>query len=336
MLPYPMPAWLIACLDLRRDAAVSPRCPMQWLGRLLVLLSAMVCLPVQAAQSVTLLLSEPVGIYLEAAQALQKELTRDGRLQNIRLQHVDDRPNFAGAADDLIVTLGVRALKYALDAQGTTPLFALLVPSLTFEKLISDRSPASRQRLVSALFLDQPYTRQLQLIRLALPNAKRVGVLVGSATMSQTDELKKAGRETGLDIRIHTINNREQLFPGLHDLAREVDVLLLLPDPQVVSGETLRALFLKTYRFHLPIVAYAASLVQAGATLGLYATPAQLGSEAGKWIREISGEKGANKATLLFPQLFTVEINRNVVRTLELPFPAVESINSRLEAERGR
>jgi hypothetical protein len=309
-------------------------------GWFLVLATAIAGFPVQAAQSVTLLLSEPVGIYREAAQALQRELTRELAMQDvpggIRWQHVGEQPNLAGDPDELIVTLGVRALKYALDAPGSAPLFALLVPSLTYEKLIADHPQASRRRAASALFLDQPFSRQLQLIRLALPETKRIGVLVGPATAGQTDELKKAGRETGLDVRIHAIHDREQLFAGLNDLAREVDVLLLLPDPQVVSGETLRALFLQTYQLRLPIVAYAASLVQAGATLGLYATPAQLGREAGKWIRGMLGEKGANKATTLYPQLYTVEVNRNVARTLELPLPSVESINARLEMERGR
>jgi len=309
---------------------------MRWVGRLLAVLPAMACLPAQAAQTVTLLLSEPVGIYQEAAQALQRELAREDGLQSVRLQQVDDRPNLAGAADELIVALGVRALRYALDAQGSSPLFALLVPSLTFEKLISDRPQASRRRVVSTLFLDQPYARQLQLIRLALPETNRVGVLVGPATESQGAALKKAGRETSLDVRIHAINNREQLFAGLNELAREVDVLLLLPDPQVVSGESLRALFLQTYQLRLPIVAYSAGLVRAGATLGLYATPAQLGTEAGKWIREMPWDKGGGVAATRFPKAHTVDVNRHVARSLELPLPSGEALDARLDAEGGR
>lgn len=320
-----LPSRLIAFLGLLRRA-----------GRVILCLAAIACLPAQAAQSVTLLLSEPAGIYQKAAQALQQELMQDDGLRGIRWLHVDERPNLAGGPDELIVTLGVRALKYALDDQASTPVFALLVPSQTFETLISTQPQTRRPRTISALFLDQPYARQMQLIRLALPQTSRVGVLVGAAMVSQSDDLKRAGREIGLDVRVYRINSGEQLFAGLTALAREVDVLLLLPDPQVVSGETLRTLLLQTYRLRLPIVAYAASLVQAGATLGLYATPAQLGSEAGKLIREMLAEKGAGKAMTRFPQLYTVEINRNVARTLELQLPSVESLNSRLDAERKR
>lgn len=300
--------------------------------RRLLLLATLACFPAWAGQTVTLLLSEPVGIYHEAAQALQRELARESGPQIVRFLQVDDRPVLAGGTDELIVALGVRALKYVLDAPGSAPLFALLVPSMTYEKLISDYPQASRRRAVSALFLDQPFSRQMQLIRLALPQARRVGVLLGPATTGQADALKTAGHGSGLEVRIQAIDNRERLFSGLNDLAREVDVLLLLPDPNVVSGETLRALFMQTYQLRLPIVAYAASLVQAGATLGLYATPAQLGSEAGKWIRETYGEKAATR----FPQRYTVEVNRNVARTLELPLPSVESLNTLLETERGR
>jgi len=202
--------------------------------------------------------------------------------------------------------------------------------------LIAERPQASRRRAVSTLFLDQPYARQSQLIRLALPDARRVGILVGPAMDSQTDALRIAGRESGLELHIRAIDNQERLFAGLNELARDVDVLLLLPDPQVVNGETLRALFLLSYQLRLPIVAYAASLVQAGATLGLYAIPAQLGGEAGKWIREMLAEKGAGKVMTRFPQLYKVDINRNVARTSELSLPSVESLNTRLDTERKR
>ncbi|OZA14983.1 MAG: hypothetical protein B7X94_00135 [Hydrogenophilales bacterium 17-62-8] len=326
------PAWLTAYLQGHLSAAFAP--PGWRGGLLLVALSVFTSLPVQAAQTITLLLSEPTGIYQETAQALQQELARDDGRWIVRLQHVDERPGIAG--DEWVVTLGVRALKYALDAEGVAPLFAVLVPSLTFEKLLSDHPQASRRRPVSALFLDQPYARQLQLIRLALPQAKRVGVLVGPVMESQAGELKKASREAGLEIRIFATQTREQLFASLNDLAREVDVLLLLPDPQVVSGENLQGLFLRTYQQRLSVAAYAASLVRAGATLGLYATPAQFGVEMGKWVRETDGEKVANGVTTRFPQRYTVEINRNVARTLELPLPTVESLSRRLDTEHGR
>lgn len=320
-----LPSRLIICLGLLRRA-----------GGFMVLSAVIACLPAQAAQSVTLLLSEPTGIYQEAAQALQRELTSQDVPGGMRWRHVGEQPDLTSDADGLIVALGVRALKHALDAPGSTPVLAVLVPNLTYAKIIADRSQARRNQAISALFLDQPYTRQLQLIRLALPQARKIGVLVGPATASQTEELTKAARETGLEARIHAFNNREQVFSGLNQLAREVDVLLLLPDPQVVSGEILRALFLQAYRQRLPIVAYASSLVQAGATLGLFATPAQLGSEAGMWIREMLAGKGAGKAMTRYPQLYTVEINRNVARTLELSLPSVESLNTRLNAERKR
>jgi len=47
-------------------------------GRVIVWLAVIVGLPVHAAQSITPLLSEPAGIYQEAARALQRELTLQG------------------------------------------------------------------------------------------------------------------------------------------------------------------------------------------------------------------------------------------------------------------
>ena len=287
------------------------------------------CPPALAGQSVTLLLSEQGGIYEEAAQALSLELERDAGQWTVRSRDVDTTSPADGTQGGIVVAIGLRALEYALSARDERPLLALLVPRSTFEMLMSERAQTGRRRPVSALFLDQPFTRQLRLIRLALPQAGRVGVLVGPATEGQVDGLKKAGVEVGLDVDIRSIQEPEQLFSSLDALGREVDVLLMLPDPMVVNRQTLRSLLLRTYRKRLPVVAYSAGLVQAGALLGVYASPAQLGTEAGKWLRVISWN-AAKPVTVKEPESFSVDVNLSVARSLELRLPSSEELAARL------
>jgi hypothetical protein len=302
---------------------------------ILLLAAVLAGKPVLAASTVSLLLSEPSGIYQEAAWALQRELARDPGRWLVRQQQVADRPNLAEVPDGLIVAVGVRALRYALDSPGKVPVFALLVPSITFNRLMADRPTTGRGHPVSVLFLDQPYVRQLQLIRVALPAASRVGILVGQTTAGDALALRSAARDAGLEVRIQPVEGRQQLFSSLVDLTREVDVLLLLPDAQVVSGSTLQALLLQTYQRGLPVVAYATSLVQAGATLGLFATPEQLGLEAGIHIRETPAEQFMSRPVASYPQRSTVEVNGEVARTLGLTLPPVEILGARLNKERG-
>lgn len=297
-----------------------------------LLLMGLACLPAQAAQQVTLLLSEPGGIYQEAAQAFQREFTRDAEKWIVRTHNVDATPR----TDGVVVAFGVRALQYALSKQGDDPLLAVLVPALAFEKLISALPKNSTRRHISALYLDQPFSRQLQLIRLAMPQAKRVGVLVSPATDEQSSDLINAGRLAGLDVDVRTVHNQEQVFASLDALAQKVDALLLLPDSTVVNRDILKIVFVKAYRQRLPIVAYSSGLVQAGALLGLHATPAQLGAEAGRWLREMPLEKGGRLAAPSYPKSFTVDVNQNVARSLELTISSGEFLARGLEEESGR
>lgn len=288
-------------------------------------------LPAHAAQQVSLLLSEPGGIYQEAAHAFERELARDSDKWNVRILNVNTAPRTNG----VVVAFGVRALQYALSSQGDDPLLAVLVPAQAFTNLIS-QSTGSSSRQISALYLDQPFSRQLQLIRTAMPQTRRIGILVSPETVEQSTDLRKAGQVAGLDIDVRTVRNQEQLFSSLDALAKNADALLLLPDSTVVNRDILKILFVKAYRQRLPIVAYSPGLVQAGALLGLHATPAQLGAEAGKWFREIPLEKGGRQIAPRYPKSFKVDVNQSVARSLELTISSGELLTRELNEDSGR
>lgn len=288
-------------------------------------------LSAHAAQQVSLLLSEPEGIYREVAQAIERELARDPDKWNVRIHNMDAAQKTTG----VVVALGVRALQYALSRQDNAPLLAVLVPAQAFTNLTS-QSTGSIHRQISALYLDQPISRQLRLIRIAMPQARRIGILVSPGTEERSIDLRKAGQLAGMDIDVRTVRNQEQLFSSLDDLSGNVDTLLLLPDPTIVNGDILKILFVKAYRQGLPIVAYSPGLVQAGALLGLHATPAQLGAEAGKWLREMPLDKGVRLAAPRYPKSFTVDVNRSVARSLEFKIPSSQVLEQELGGESGR
>ena len=93
------------------------------------------------------------------------------------------------AADDqllrsyeLVVTVGlprhgnvIAREALATDAAQT---LCLLIPRQAFERLAPPRGDG-RPRRLSAVFIDQPLSRQLELLRIALPGRNRVGVVLG-------------------------------------------------------------------------------------------------------------------------------------------------------------
>ncbi len=285
-----------------------------------LLLLSMVCMPSWAATTVTLLLSDMGGIYQEAAQALQTDLEQAGMqvTQQGLLQRSDRR------REDWVVALGVAALEQVMAERDTTPVLSILVPRASYLRIT-----ASKTRAVTALYLDQPLERMAVLQHHALPNSRRTGVLLGTTTKALLAEIEEVATSQRLVIRYRIIDSPGVVFPALTELSEEVDVLWLLPDPLIVNRNNLQSLFLQTYRQRLPILAYSSALVQAGAMLGLYATPEQFGHEAAQWLKTLI-TKGGKPPPPRYPTSFVIAINPTVARSLNVSLPSLEELTQRV------
>ncbi len=283
----------------------------------------LICGPIWAATNVTLLLSDTGGIYQEAARALQSDLEQAGVQVTYQglLQRGEPR------REDWVVVLGVAALQQVMTEHATTPVLSVLVPRSSYLKLT-----AGKTRAVTALYLDQPLERLAILQHNALHDSRRTGVLLGSTMKFLREEAAQAGASQQLDMQIRMIDSSEEVFTALSELTEVIDVLWLLPDPLVVNRNNLQSLFLQTYRQRLPILAYSAALVQAGAMLGLYATPKQLGHEAGQWLKSLLVMTGHKLPPPRYPSSFVVAINHSVARALNVTLPSVDELTRRLQA----
>lgn len=273
----------------------------------------------RSAPAIDVLVSEPAGIYQEAATSLAQGLSREGWKVTVSLPE-ENGPQ----QPDLVVAVGTRALEAALARPGR-PVLSLLVPRPTFERL-----SAGKPR-VTALYIDQPLQRQLHLLASALPGLKRVGVPLGPVSQAQGPALLRAAKATGIQVGSAQIQRGEDLRAALDALAEESEAFVLLPDPVVAQRGTLQNLFLHTYRLRKPVLAYSAPLVKSGALLGLYATPAQLGEEAAAWARESWGSE-FRLGPPRYPKRFTVAVNRTVARSLEIDLPGEDALTRQLEA----
>lgn len=300
----------------------------------LVALLLLCWLTFPALAQVTLVLSDDGGLYQQAATTMRRELARHGigTVQQTRAE----RASLPG--ETWTVALGATALEKVLRERSNTPVFALLVPAETFRRLA-----ATSTRPATALYLDQPLERIAALQRAALPTATRSIALLGSRLSGSSEALTRAAARQQLSMHTRTVRDGVAVFRALDELAGPDAVFWLLPDPQVANRSNLQALLLQTYRRRSPVLAYSAGLVEAGAALGLFATPEQLGHEAGGWLAELvtAGERPtAARARsnpvvppARYPSSFTVAINPGVARSLDLVLPSVPALTQRLRAQ---
>lgn len=286
-----------------------------------------------AAPTLVIVSSERSAAYVEAAQALVDELERGGLSRGEVLQVT--ALELAGAGPltpKLFVALGFEAANVLAKTEPRAPVLCTLLPRSSFEHaLLASGRKASPQ--FSALYLDQPFSRQLELIRIALPTARRVGVLWGPESQAKAPGLKVQAHASGLELVEATVGRNELFFTSLKRVLEEADLLLAVADPQLYNSSSIQNILLASFRAKVPLVAFSPAYVRAGALLALYVTPTQIGQQAATIARGVLQGKTLS-ATPLYSQDFSVAVNEHVARSLGLTLEP-DALRARLRRREG-
>ena len=264
---------------------------------------------------ILVVLSDTTAPYVELTQVLRASLEKRDLVKNFQTVQVGQLSELpARLPSDLWITVGVKAAEAVAGANVAVPTFNLLIPRQSFESL----PRGAGKNLVSALYLDQPMVRQLQLIKAALPARDNVGVLLGPASQDRLRELQASARQSHMKLKVELVNAEEQLLPALKKVLADSDVLLAVPDPLVFNRDTAQNVLLTSYRAKAPLFAFSKSYVTAGALAAVYSTPAQIGQQAGEIIQRYLQVGGGTLPPSQYPEYFSVSVNYQVARSLGL------------------
>lgn len=278
-------------------------------------------------------LSDAGGVYVETAEALRAEVERthpgriDWRVAN-SAQFRKTRPE-----PQWVVAVGSAALRDMQDlfADDPTPplLLAVLIPRLAFERLADPSRLRAGQ--ISAVFLDQPPARQMELARLAIPSLRALGVLLGGESRAAAAALEKAARERGFELLARQVVG-DGLFPALQALLPEVDGLLAVPDPLVFNSQTATNILAATYRRRIPLIGFSPAYARAGALVSLYSSPDQIGVRGGEVLRQAFSSRILPPPQ--WPRDFVVRVNQDVARSLGLSIEEAQLAQQLRRAEK--
>ena len=216
---------------------------------------------------------------------------------------------------DLVITVGSAAAREVAELRKPIPTLFGFIPQSTWNDLkdccITSASTASH------VLLDQPATRLLKLARALHPDARTFGILLGPASAKRLPEFETAAADLSLSLETEQVAADEDIGRRLRLLVSRVDVLLALPDRAVYNSSTVYAVLLTTYSARVPVIGFSSALVRAGAAVGLFTSP-QNGAEA------IVSAVQAYRSTGVFLTddasiPFSIEINKDVLRSLRLP-----------------
>ena len=276
--------------------------------------------PVAAAR-VVIVSSDTAAAYAQAAEALADSLVRQGIpradiLQTFAAETAMRLQSGQPPHPAIFVALGSAATQALVAGNAQAPVLSALIPRRSLERILRSSGRAMSARL-SVIYLDQPLTRQLALIRLALPQARRLGVLSGPESPDKATELKTLASSYGLELHQAVVTQPDDFSTALPQLLDDIDVLLALADPKVFNSSTIQNILLASFHERVPLVAFSPAYVRAGAVLAVYSTPVQAGNQAADVaLGVLRGQALPDHA--IEPNDFEVGVNANVARALGL------------------
>lgn len=294
--------------------------PRRWitLQRVLWLGLVCVCLTLVSAQAVAarvmVVLSDDSAPYQEVYQVIRAYLD-DTAHEAVRV-YAGELSGTSVSGARLAVAVGVQAAESLAALPARPPVLAVLVPRAWYIKSGRVRLGDGGRRSASVIYLDQPFERQAQLIRLAFPEVRRVGVLLGAEQGGLVGELDEALRTQQLGLVHQILAADERLITPLENVLSGAELLLAVPDPLVFNRNTAQSLFLTTYRYRVPVLSYSRSLTRAGALLSLHSSPAQIGRQTAEWVNSAIQGVPVSLPPPAYPAYFSVSINEQVARSL--------------------
>lgn len=295
----------------------------------------------QAATQVLVLLSDGSDAYRLVARAFTESMgesfpVRTRSVDSLAIEELWPAPGDAL----LLVPVGMKATQTVADnASPRVSVLALLVPKQSFQNIVW---PAgfSKDRL-SAVFIDQPLGRSLQLIELLDPRLDRVGVVTSDSDIDTPQELLRQRapeartvlQGQGQSLHVQGIQGERGVADALRRLLPNVDVLLLMPDSHVVNSTNVQNVLLTSYRYRVPVIGFSQGLVTAGAVAAVYSSPEHIG-RAGAELAENWNPTGGALPDARHASGFDIAINERVARSLGLAVPDRRELRRRLEERR--
>ena len=262
-------------------------------------------------------------------QGLRESGWMEGQNLTIEYRWAEGRPDqlprligeLVDAKVDVIVLSGPLAIAAARSATHTIPIvFVLLIDPVSMGFVQSLARPGANMTGLASHF-EELITKQLQLLKEAVPNLSRVAFLRHSeATPSILTSAQSAARSLGLDVRT-LIVTKESEFENAFKVAisERVGAVHVLPSPYL-GAERARLIELAA-RYRLPAFYELRIYVQDGGLMSYGPSVKDLYGRSASYVDRIL--KGASPGDLAIerPARFEFVINQRTAAALNLKIP---------------
>lgn len=209
---------------------------------------------------------------------------------------------------NLILCLDLQALERVSLNRNIPKIFSLITAA--------NSEPWSGRSDVYGVSLDIAPAVQFRIIRQALPESRRIGVLYDpNHNQSVIEEAKKAAAASGFTLHPFPVGTIKEIPFAFEKLEKNADLLWTLYDPTVYSPESARYILMQSLQKRLPVVGFSPRFAKAGALLALYGDYQDMGHQAALQALAVwKGEENIPRRS--WPRNVNIALNDKVRRFL--------------------
>jgi putative ABC transport system substrate-binding protein len=222
-------------------------------------------------------------------------------VREVRSGDVAELEDMHLSSHDVVVAIGTTAFK---------KVKALKNPAIVYIMVISSEADRDQSPNISGVSMDIAPAAVLKSIKEVIPSAKKIGLLYNSRyTLSYVNEAKQAARSAGINLAARQVHDPSEIVAALDEMHDGMDVLWMLPDPTVVSEETVDYMLRYSIQHSIPIFTFSKKYVDMGAIASLGMDPYDMGGQAAEVVERIMKGEGDGDGIRVYPRAARLSIN---------------------------
>jgi putative ABC transport system substrate-binding protein len=206
-------------------------------------------------------------------------------VSEVELNDEHDLEKLRAKRPDVVLAIGTTAFKKLRTLSDVPVVYVMAVLSVTDRALPPN---------ISGVSMEIPPAAYLAAMKQVFPAAKRVGLLYDPRN-SETfvGEASRDARAAGLELSVRKVPDPAGLAAALGNMTDSIDILWILPDPTVVTPETIDYLLRFSIQHNIPLFVFSKKYVEMGAIASLDVDPYDMGAQAADIAKGmVAGGKG--------------------------------------------
>ena len=175
---------------------------------------------------------------------------------------------------------------------------------------------------MTGVLLEVPSDHQFKVMRSFLPSLHRIGMLYDpEKTSSKLKEAEIRAPVQDFQVRGFPVMTEKDIPQQLRALLSESEALWLIPDPTVLTDESIRFILESAVAKQVPVIAFSTEFTRLGALLSLSVDYGEVGRETGRLAKRVLNGEPMMTLKPISVQRIHISVNQKTARYLGITIP---------------